>query len=441
LLRKLCIQSGSLPDSLEISEENITRHHDHAIDGGGFADIWLGTYGRITVALKVFRVFSKDDAQVVYKKFCKEAIQWKRLCHPNITPFMGVNTTLFPLCLGSEWMPNGSVNVFLKKRPNANRLELASHRDTPLPLVDVAKGLEYLHAHGLFHGDLKGANVLVDETSHARLSDFGLAAVIYDPDTVNLMTTSSCDHGSIRWMAPELLFPEQVGLKSARQTFQSDVYSLAMVMWEIFTGRMPFHEIPRDPAVVYQVTMLGTRPKRPPDALLLGLSDAVWRLMELCWRTDWRERPMMAFILQQLAKAIEDYLPVNRDVETTERLWENRLHDSSSTRVSSIMRHSYDTVSLPTGLMSKTASDNVTSACSNANDPGSSWIRNDEENLEHIRDAAQLFIGTERKYVHGLEILQVNFLEHTLSLTSHSSTCYAGLFQRSVPYGRRDPAL
>ncbi|KZT10273.1 uncharacterized protein LAESUDRAFT_747675 [Laetiporus sulphureus 93-53] len=414
LLRKLCIRSASLPDSLEISEENITRHHDHAIDGGGFADIWLGTCGRITVALKVFRVFGKDDAQVVYKKFCKEAIQWKRLCHPNITPFLGVNTTLFPLCLISEWMPNGNVNAFLKKRPNANRLEL---------LVDVAKGLEYLHTHGLFHGDLKGANVLVDETSHARLSDFGLAAVIYDSDTVNLMTTSSCDHGSIRWMAPELLFPEQVGLKSARQTFQSDVYSLAMVMWEIFTGRMPFHEIPRDPAVVYQVTMLGTRPKRPPDALLLGLSDAVWLLMELCWRTDRRERPMMAFVVQQLTKAIEDYLPDNEDAETTERLRESRLHDSSSTRVTSIMRHSYDAISLPTGFMSKTALDSVPSASSNANDPGSSSIRINEEKLEHIRDNAQLLIETERKYVHGLEVLQ-NYSKEAF-LTDSASPLYS----------------
>jgi len=88
----------------------------------------------------------------------------------------------------------------------------------------------------MVHGDLKGANILIDDQGRACLSDFGLATVVYDKDTVNLMTTGSIAHGSTRWMAPELLSPEENGLLRSRPSRRSDIYSLSMVMWEVRTG-------------------------------------------------------------------------------------------------------------------------------------------------------------------------------------------------------------
>ena len=52
----------------------------------------------------------------------REALIWKRLTHDNIVPFRGV--TLEPLQIISEWMPNGDLTAYIKKNPNANRVNL-----------------------------------------------------------------------------------------------------------------------------------------------------------------------------------------------------------------------------------------------------------------------------------------------------------------------------
>ncbi|KAF9817368.1 hypothetical protein IEO21_03509 [Rhodonia placenta] len=284
-LRKLCIKSRSLPASCIVSSGKLEKKGKHAVAAGGFSDVWLGHYDGQDVALKVFRTYESSSG------FCNEAIQWRRLHHPNVTPFIGIDTTLFPLCILSPWMPNGNVTAYLKTNPTADRFDL---------LIDIAHGLGYLHRMGMVHGDLKGANILIDSDGHARLSDFGLTSVIYDGDTVNTVTTTSIAHGSTRWMAPELLNPESIGESRSRPSRRSDIYSFAMVMYEVLAGRLPFEECRRDPAVIYQVVVLQNRPKRPP---VNDLSDDIWALMEACWNMDPGQRPNMLTTLTRLSSA------------------------------------------------------------------------------------------------------------------------------------------
>ncbi|CCL98659.1 uncharacterized protein FIBRA_00661 [Fibroporia radiculosa] len=298
-LRKLCASRGVLPDSFKVNSQDLKLIKDHPEASGGFADIWLGQYKEAEVALKVFRIYGRDNLQAVHKAstFGREAVLWKRLRHANIVEFIGVNTELFPLSMVCEWMKNGDVMSFLKAHPGSNRLEL---------LVDIGQGLEFLHSLGILHGDLKGANVLVNDKLHACLTDFGLTAVTYDPNTVNAISTSSSVNGSIRWMPPEILNPEHAGLEKARSTPESDIYSFAMVMWEMFTGCIPFYENTRDPQVVFRV-ILGIRPERPALSTPLGLSDPVWDLMESCWHGEWQRRPRIPIVLQTLRGAFEEY--------------------------------------------------------------------------------------------------------------------------------------
>lgn len=290
-LRKLCIKSRSLPASCIVSSGKLEKKGKHAVAAGGFSDVWLGHYDGQDVALKVFRTYESSSVRTIYEGFCNEAIQWRRLHHPNVTPFIGIDTTLFPLCILSPWMPNGNVTAYLKTNPTADRFDL---------LIDIAHGLGYLHRMGMVHGDLKGANILIDSDGHARLSDFGLTSVIYDGDTVNTVTTTSIAHGSTRWMAPELLNPESIGESRSRPSRRSDIYSFAMVMYEVLAGRLPFEECRRDPAVIYQVVVLQNRPKRPP---VNDLSDDIWALMEACWNMDPGQRPNMLTTLTRLSSA------------------------------------------------------------------------------------------------------------------------------------------
>ncbi|KAI0938512.1 hypothetical protein AcV5_000179 [Taiwanofungus camphoratus] len=288
-LRKLCSRTGLLPSSTILPRSDLQKEGEHPEAYGGFADVWRGRYRDKEVALKVFRLSPRDEPSRIYKTFCKEAILWKRLSHPHITPFLGINTELFPLCIISEWMVNGNIMAYLKNAPQANRLEL---------LVDVATGLEYLHDRRVLHGDLKGANILINSEHRACLCDFGLTSVISDPDIVSLIFTTSNKDGSTRWAAPEVLNSEH-----PRGSRESDVYSLAMVMWEVFAGRVPFHECPNEGQVIHKI-LHGRRPERPEEASGLGLYDDVWDLMVTSWHEEPQRRPNAAVILRRLQRIV-----------------------------------------------------------------------------------------------------------------------------------------
>ncbi|PCH36149.1 kinase-like protein, partial [Wolfiporia cocos MD-104 SS10] len=320
-LRKLCALGPLLPSSYTIhagnKQDQLAKESSHPVASGGFADVWRGKYKGQTAAIKVFRIFGSDNLEAVHKK---------RMEHKNIVPFFGINMELFSLCMVSKWMENGCIVTYIKREPSVNRLEL---------LVDAAQGLQYLHSEGVIHGDLKGVNILVDERRRACISDFGLTAVIYDTNTVNTISASSNVTGSARWMAPELLHPEQMDLDRARPYPESGIYSFAMVIWEVFTGRIPYYHVPRDPTVIFSILM-NMRPERPDEATDLGLSDKVWELTQVCWNSDRGRRPRVSAVLQTLEEALRQHgyvvrVPPTWPLFETPRDTEATILDSTGT--------------------------------------------------------------------------------------------------------------
>ena len=172
---------------------------------------------------------------------------WKRLKHRNIVPLLGITSN--PLQLISEWMPGGNLTEYIKKYPRADRLSLAS---IPAVVFDptLTPATSYLMSLGVFTFSTSAIwstaiskgyaveigclatgltraqpNILVDDAGHARITDFGLATVTQNLDS---MRTTSEDHGhTARWTAPEILTEEGTYSKEA------DIFSFAMVMIEV----------------------------------------------------------------------------------------------------------------------------------------------------------------------------------------------------------------
>ena len=89
-------------------------------------------------------------------------------------------------------------------------------------------------------------------------------------------------------MSPELLDPEMFGLKKSRTTKQSDCYALGMVIYEVLSGQTPF--APSRAPVVIRKVLKGERPERPQGSGGELFTDSIWRVVELCWEPQPRDR-------------------------------------------------------------------------------------------------------------------------------------------------------
>ncbi|KAJ7982934.1 kinase-like domain-containing protein [Mycena polygramma] len=252
----------------------------HQIAGGAYGDIWKSVVDGQLVAIKSMRIFLEVDVDVALKQFGREAVIWRQLFHPNVLPFLGLFMLDNRLCLVSPWMENGHLHQFLRSA--------SSDVDRIPIMLDVATGLNYLHSKGVVHGDLKAANILVTPSGRACIADFGLSFIVDRLSDQFTPYTTNARGGTARYQAPELLKGESLN------HFGSDVYAFACVCYEIFTGKVPFFELPGNEIAVGIKVIEGHRPCRPKL-----IPDSLWTLLEDCWAQKQQDRPKMAQILQR----------------------------------------------------------------------------------------------------------------------------------------------
>jgi serine/threonine protein kinase len=157
--------------------------------------------------------------------------------------------------------------------------------------------------------NLVKANILINESGHACLADFGLVAIISD-GTSHASSNSFTPGGTFRWMSPELFDPENFGLKDSRRTERSDCYALGMVIYEVLSGQLPF-SCHASYAVVARV-LKGQRPERPQGAEREWFGNGVWEVLERCWTPKPDERPRIRDVLQRLEEVSGFWTPFSR---------------------------------------------------------------------------------------------------------------------------------
>ncbi|KZO99071.1 kinase-like protein [Calocera viscosa TUFC12733] len=252
---------------------------------------------------------------LIIQGILREVTNWMRLDHPNILEFYGVcGHGPYGFAMVSPWMHQGDVVKYLVTNPNANR---------PALLLDIAQGLSYLHSlpPPLVHGDLRARNVLVRDSGEACLADFGLSRVLLEA-AGSESSEASASRGNARWMAPERLAPDIYGMTHITSfTPASDVYSFGMVMYEIFTGQMPFCET-RNHFNILGKVLAGDRPLHPGSwtATNRGLSDTMWGIAEDCWKENWKERPRAEELVRRLAAIVAQYAAEPEDARVAEYL-------------------------------------------------------------------------------------------------------------------------
>lgn len=148
-------------------------------------------------------------------------------------------------CVVTEYLSEGSLRAYLRKLEG----KTMSLQQLIAFALDIARGMEYIHAQGIIHRDLKPENVLISEESRLKIADFGIACEEAYRDVF------TDDPGTYRWMAPEMIKRKYYGRKV-------DVYSFGLILWEMVTGTIPYEDmtpIQAAYAVVNKVCFLATR--------------------------------------------------------------------------------------------------------------------------------------------------------------------------------------
>jgi serine/threonine-protein kinase len=198
----------------------------YAIEGvlgvGGMGRVYHAKGPQGDVALKLVKPdLARDD--VFRRRFEREANIARRVVHPHLVPVLDSGQLGGIPYLTQTLIRGGSL---------AEKIEQEGALDPPTAArigAEVGGGLDALHAEGLFHRDVKPANILVDEAGTMFLTDFGLAK----DSQGSLLTRPGQTVGSLDYMAPEQIRGEQVAATT-------DVYALGCVLYEVLTGAPPF---------------------------------------------------------------------------------------------------------------------------------------------------------------------------------------------------------
>src|SRR3984885_13571025 len=198
---------------------------DAVLGEGGMGKVYTATGpdgGR--VALKLVK---DDDArdETFRRRFYREARIAQTVKHPNVVPVLDTGEVDGLPYMAQRYIEGMSLDEKLKR-------DGALDAQTAVGIcTDVAAGLEALWAAGMVHRDVKPANILLDASGRAYITDFGLAK---DPQG-SLLTLPGQALGSMDYMAPEQIRGEPV-------TAATDIYALGCVMYECMCGRPPFAE-------------------------------------------------------------------------------------------------------------------------------------------------------------------------------------------------------
>eukprot|EP01083_Nonionella_stella_P299025 1014719_1 len=212
-----------------------------------------GSFGKVYMALdhsslqmfvvKQVELIKDNTGNNIFKENIKsiqhEIRTLSKLSHPNIVRYLGSSQTKNHLNIFLEYMSGGSI---------AGMLNMFGPFELPLIksyTMQILNGLAFLHSQNIIHRDIKGSNILVNPDGCLKLADFGVCWT-FDaqlsinaggsgvPNHLHKQTLPSSLHGTVHWMAPEVI-------RQNKYDYKADIYSLGITILEMINGHPPHY--------------------------------------------------------------------------------------------------------------------------------------------------------------------------------------------------------
>lgn len=206
-----------------------------ALGSGGFGVVYLA---EDTIINKLVAIKVPHNQNQEKEKLAVEAKVMAPLNHPNIVSVflaeIDPETQIFYIVM--EYVDGESLADTL------SRCQFLDETKAISIAIDVADGVSYAHKQNILHRDLRPSNVLLTKEGVAKVTDFSISRILKEEETY-----ASTRIGSPPYMAPEHF--------QGRATFQSDVYSIGVMMYEMVTGTLPYFDV--SPSKIEEMVSMG----------------------------------------------------------------------------------------------------------------------------------------------------------------------------------------
>src|SRR3984893_16659924 len=192
------------------------------LGAGGMADVYLAEdqqLGRKIALRLLHRRFAEDPGFV--ERFRREAQAAAGLQHPNVVSVYDRGSYDDTFYIAMEYLPGRSLKQLIRQEAPLD----------PVRAIDITiqilKAARFAHRRGVIHRDLKPHNVIIDDSDHAKVTDFGIARA-----GASDMTETGSIMGTAQYLSPEQAQGHAVSAAS-------DLYSVAVVRYEVLTANLP----------------------------------------------------------------------------------------------------------------------------------------------------------------------------------------------------------
>ncbi len=174
------------------------------------------------VAIKILSPLLSNDPDAL-ERLKREVSAARRITHPNVIRIHDISEVNGLHFISMEYFHGTSLKEHIKRNGPLSPMQAYNIA------AQVSDGLEAAHRQGVVHRDLKSQNIILDNTNRIKIIDFGLARSAH----MEGMTATGLIMGT-----PEYMAPEQVSGKKIDE--RADIYSFGIILYELFTGRVPF---------------------------------------------------------------------------------------------------------------------------------------------------------------------------------------------------------
>lgn len=174
------------------------------------------------VAIKILSPLLSNDADAL-DRMKREVSAARRITHPNVIRIHDIAESKGLHYVSMEYFHGTSLKEYIKRSGSQSLMQAYNIAS------QICDGLEEAHKQGVIHRDLKSQNIIINASGHLKIIDFGLAHTAH----LQGMTATGLIMGT-----PEYMAPEQVAGKRVDE--RADIYSLGIILYELFTGKVPF---------------------------------------------------------------------------------------------------------------------------------------------------------------------------------------------------------